>query len=170
MTCNGTQYLKSCPHTSKPIPKIQQRSRCHTPIATIFRALGKCTMTVFRRNTSWILLFLCIVFLPQEVRCQRAIVSLGKRLQNRFGRSQQKRPVASTAGENDASGRPNWSYIAAAVVFAVLSGGHFSYRRRRAVDTLGSNDGEFDSPKLFSTWSRLHFNEFSNSYSLFIFL
>jgi hypothetical protein len=108
-------------------------------------------MVVFRRNASWIILFLCSIFCNQEVKCQRAIVSLGKRLQNRFGKSQQKRPVTSTAGENDASsGRQNWSHIAAAVICVVLGGGLFSYRRRRAVDTLDSNDGEFYSHPNYS--------------------
>jgi hypothetical protein len=151
-------YRKAVPETAQAIARSscnhesERDSHASTPMKDT-ASLPNCinlparktsTMIVFRRNSSFILLFLCFIFLTPEVSCQRAIVSLGKRLQNRFGRSQQKRPVTPTAGEKDtSSGRQNWSYIAVAVLCVALGGGQFSYRRRRAEDSLDSNDGEF---------------------------
>jgi hypothetical protein len=131
-----------------PIEKIQMTEKQQQ----LFNPYRCDTMVVFRIKAACLPLFLCCLFLIQEVSSQRAIVSLGKRLQNRFGSSQRQRPDASTPGENDASSnRQHWSYIAAAVVCVALGAGQFSYRRRRAADILYS-DGEFDShPNDFST-------------------
>jgi hypothetical protein len=91
-----------------------------------------------------LLAFSCL-FLLQAVSCQRAIVSLGKRIKNRFGSKQPPPHGAdeSTTGEERSNADSKWCKVAVATILFVALGKYSRKKFAGDANFLYPEDGEF---------------------------